>query len=110
MTDEQSLNLPPSRARAGPFKINGVPLRRVSQAYVIATSTKVDFAGVKVNEKITDEFFSVHKTKKAAENEATFFNKKQGKKVRIIINRSAFFCLFFNDDSCVRSTGAEDLG
>ena len=33
----------------GPFKINGVPLRRVNQAYVIATSTKVDLAGVKVN-------------------------------------------------------------
>ena len=32
----------------GPFKVNGVPLRRVNQAYVIATSTKVDFEGVKV--------------------------------------------------------------
>jgi len=32
----------------GPFKINGVPLRRVNQAYVIATSTKVDLADVKV--------------------------------------------------------------
>ena len=26
----------------GPFSINGVPMKRVNQAYVIATSTKVD--------------------------------------------------------------------
>ncbi|GAA6048341.1 hypothetical protein JCM3770_000958 [Rhodotorula araucariae] len=28
----------------GPFKINGIPLRRVNQAYAIATSTKVDLS------------------------------------------------------------------
>ena len=32
----------------GPFKLNGVPLRRVNQAYVIATSTKVDLGDFKV--------------------------------------------------------------
>nr|GMC81411.1 60S ribosomal protein L6-like [Ipomoea batatas] len=31
----------------GPFKIYGVPLRRVNQAYVIATSTLVDISGEK---------------------------------------------------------------
>jgi large subunit ribosomal protein L6e len=41
---------------AGPFKINGVPLRRVNQSYVIGTSTKVDISGVKV-EKFDDKYF-----------------------------------------------------
>lgn len=29
----------------GPYKVNGVNLRRVNQAYVISTSTKVDVKG-----------------------------------------------------------------
>ncbi|KAK8959890.1 60S ribosomal protein L6 [Platanthera guangdongensis] len=44
----------------GPFKINGVPLRRVNQAYVIGTSTKVDISGVNVD-KITDKIFAKEK-------------------------------------------------
>lgn len=32
----------------GPFKVNGVPLRRVNQAYCIATSTKVDISSISV--------------------------------------------------------------
>jgi len=32
----------------GPYKVNGVPLRRVNQAYVIATSTKVELDSFKV--------------------------------------------------------------
>lgn len=40
----------------GPFKVNGVPLKRVNQAYVIPTSTKVDVKGVDAS-KVDDEYF-----------------------------------------------------
>lgn len=33
----------------GPYAINGVPLKRVNPAYVIATSTRVDLTGVNAN-------------------------------------------------------------
>lgn len=41
----------------GPFGVNGVPLRRVNQAYVIATSTEVDVKTVKLPESVNDSFF-----------------------------------------------------
>ncbi|KAF0852672.1 60S large subunit ribosomal protein eL6 (rpL6) [Andalucia godoyi] len=52
----------------GPFKLNGVPMRRVNQAYVIATSTKVDVSKVNVS-NIDDKFFAkeASKTEKSAE-------------------------------------------
>ena len=40
----------------GPYKVNGVPLRRLNQAYVIATSTKVDLTGVDVK-SVEDSYF-----------------------------------------------------
>ena len=47
----------------GPYAVNGVPLRRINQAYVIPTSTKVDIAGVKL-EKFNDAYFGKLKAKK----------------------------------------------
>ncbi|KAI8927344.1 ribosomal protein L6e-domain-containing protein [Entophlyctis helioformis] len=52
----------------GPHKLNGVPIRRVNQAYVIATSTKVDISSVKVDAKFSDDYFKVAK---AAAKKAT---------------------------------------
>ena len=56
---------------SGPYKINGVPLRRVNQSYVIATSTKVDVSGVDVS-SINDEYFSRSKDEKK-DGEEEFF-------------------------------------
>jgi large subunit ribosomal protein L6e len=64
----------------GPFKVNGVPLRRVNQAYVIATSTKLDIATVKVPEHINDTYFRKTKEAKAQKSEADFLNEKKEKK------------------------------
>ena len=41
---------------SGPYKVNGVPLRRVNAAYVLATSTKVNVSGVDVS-KVEDALF-----------------------------------------------------
>jgi large subunit ribosomal protein L6e len=56
---------------SGPYKINGVPLRRVNPAYVIATSTKVSVSGVDVSE-MDDAYFSREKDA-ATEGEEEFF-------------------------------------
>ena len=66
----------------GPFKVNGVPLRRVNSRYVIATSLKVDLAGVpeaKINEVATPKYFVGEKSKEKASEEAFF---KQGEKAQ----------------------------
>lgn len=57
----------------GPYKVNGVPLRRVNQRYVIATSTKVDVTGVAVPDTVNDAFFKRPATKSKA-TEGEFFS------------------------------------
>jgi len=57
-------------AVTGPYKINGVPVKRVNQVYTISTSTKVDVSGVKLD-SITDETFK--KESKAARTKSQKF-------------------------------------
>eukprot|EP00744_Colponema_vietnamica_P015457 GILI01021657.1.p2 GENE.GILI01021657.1~~GILI01021657.1.p2 ORF type:complete len:240 (-),score=79.87 GILI01021657.1:47-766(-) len=70
----------------GPFKINGVPLRRVAQAYVIATSTKVDVSKVAVPEHVNDAYFAkpkAAKTKKSGDQLFAEDKKEEAKKPKI---------------------------
>lgn len=62
----------------GPYKYNGVPLRRVNQVYTLTTSTKVDLKGVDAS-KIDDKLFK--REKKSKSSEEKFF--AESSKVRI---------------------------
>ncbi|XP_010547238.1 PREDICTED: 60S ribosomal protein L6-3-like [Tarenaya hassleriana] len=65
----------------GPFRVNGVPLRRVNQSYVIGTSTKVDISAVNVD-KFDDKYFAKVAEKKKKKGEGEFFEaEKEEKKV-----------------------------
>ncbi|AQK53244.1 60S ribosomal protein L6 [Zea mays] len=61
---------------SGPFKINGVPIRRVNQTYVIATSTKVDISGVDVA-KFDDKYFAREKKQKVKKTEGELFETEK---------------------------------
>jgi large subunit ribosomal protein L6e len=54
----------------GPYKVNGVPLRRVNQAYVIATSTKVPIGAV--DAKFTDDYFKRPAATKTGKDQEDF--------------------------------------
>eukprot|EP00457_Paulinella_chromatophora_P016037 gb/GEZN01016757.1/.p1 GENE.gb/GEZN01016757.1/~~gb/GEZN01016757.1/.p1 ORF type:complete len:210 (+),score=43.18 gb/GEZN01016757.1/:132-761(+) len=70
----------------GPYKINGVPLRRVNQAYVIGTSTRVDISKVDVS-KIGDDFFARPKADKG--KDAEFFSEESKKTERSAEKKAA---------------------
>jgi large subunit ribosomal protein L6e len=67
----------------GPFKVNGVPLRRVNARYVIATSTKVDIKGIdeKVLTKASEDGYFTKDKESKKPGEAAFF--KQGEKPEV---------------------------
>eukprot|EP00004_Rigifila_ramosa_P017434 TRINITY_DN424_c0_g1_i1.p3 TRINITY_DN424_c0_g1~~TRINITY_DN424_c0_g1_i1.p3 ORF type:complete len:211 (-),score=69.37 TRINITY_DN424_c0_g1_i1:54-686(-) len=61
----------------GPFAINGIPLRRLNQRYVIATSTKINVSGVKLDDaKYTDKYFARPAAKTTKKSEEEFFAEK----------------------------------
>merc|ERR1712124_193178 len=61
----------------GPFKVNGVPLRRVPQSYVIATLTKVDVSKVMIPDTVNDDLFKKPKSAKKKDDELFFEKEKE---------------------------------
>ncbi|XP_067130279.1 large ribosomal subunit protein eL6 [Centruroides vittatus] len=60
----------------GPFKVNGCPLRRINQIYVIATSTKLDISEVKIPAHLNDKYFNRKHSKKEKKDEGEIFELK----------------------------------
>uniref|UniRef100_M4BXK4 60S ribosomal protein L6 n=1 Tax=Hyaloperonospora arabidopsidis (strain Emoy2) TaxID=559515 RepID=M4BXK4_HYAAE len=60
----------------GPYKVNGVPLRRVNQSFVIATSTRMDLSDIQLLE-IDDSYFTKDKLAKKNSREECFLVAQQ---------------------------------
>merc|ERR1712022_8431 len=57
-------------AVTGPYKVNGVPLKRVNQVYTLSTSLKVDVSGVKA--AVADETFAKEAKAKRSRSQRFF--------------------------------------
>ncbi|KAJ1460149.1 ribosomal protein L6e-domain-containing protein [Pelagophyceae sp. CCMP2097] len=58
---------------SGPFCVNGVPIRRVNAAYVIATSTTVDISKLALDAKFCDAYFPKKEKAQKVDAEGEFF-------------------------------------
>merc|ERR1711890_44247 len=67
----------------GPYKVNGCPLRRVNQRYLLATSTSVDVSGVKVPDNVDDKYFQRVKAEKNKKEAYTASEQRKADQVTV---------------------------
>lgn len=65
----------------GPYTVNGCPLRRISQRYVIACQTRLNLSKYKVPEHLDDKYFRRILNKEKKTGEADIFAAKKTKYV-----------------------------
>lgn len=63
----------------GPYKVNGVPLRRIPQKYTLPTSKHISVEGVD-SSKVTDDFFKTAKVSKGSKEQQFFEKDKKEEK------------------------------
>merc|ERR1711976_708436 len=65
----------------GPMKVNGCPMRRINQIYLLATETSINVDSVKIADNINDDYFKRAKAakgpKKTEGSADIFTNKKE---------------------------------
>ena len=64
----------------GPYKLNGVPLKRIPQSFTAPTSTSIDVTGIDTS-AIQDAYFAKEKVKQSKSEEAFFAPQKKPKEV-----------------------------
>uniref|UniRef100_A0A182SUE7 Large ribosomal subunit protein eL6 n=1 Tax=Anopheles maculatus TaxID=74869 RepID=A0A182SUE7_9DIPT len=65
----------------GPFLVNGCPMRRIAQNYVIATDTRIKLKDLQLPEHINDRYFRRVHPKKDSRTERDIFARKEFKYV-----------------------------
>merc|ERR1711881_514341 len=61
----------------GPLKLNGCPMRRVNQNYLLATGTIVDVSSVTLPENVNDDYFRHAKPEKVKKADGDIFTTKK---------------------------------
>lgn len=72
---------------SGPLKLNATPLRRIAQAFVIATSTKLDVSKVNIPAHINDDYFKKKQDKSDKSKNGIFATPENE------VCRFAIFCV-----------------